>query len=149
VQIELNRWRLQDLEPGFLLHFPTGLLGFPHHTEYRLAVQPPDIPFRWLQATAAPPVAFVVADPFVFLPDYQVPLQEQDLYDLKVTAPAELVLCVIVTLPRQTSPQLTVNLQGPVLVNRVNGWAKQFVIVQGPYHTCHPLHVTPALATSP
>jgi flagellar assembly factor FliW len=94
-------------------------------------------------------VAFVVADPFAFLPDYQVPLQEQDLYDLKVAAPAELVLCVIVTLPRQTSPQLTVNLQGPVLVNRVNGWAKQFVIVQGPYHTCHPLHVTPALATSP
>ena len=149
MQIELNRWCLQDLEPGFLLHFPMGLLGFPHHTEYRLTVQHPDLPFRWLQATTTPPVAFVVTDPLAFLPDYQVPLQAHDLCDLQVTAPAELVLCVIVTLPRETSPQLTVNLQGPVLINRVNGWAKQFVLVQGPYHTCHPLQVTPALTTSP
>ena len=89
--------------------------------------------FLWGTATAA----------------YQVPLQEQDLHDLKVTPPAELVLCVIVTLPHETSPQLTVNLQGPVLVNRANGWAKQFVITHGPYQTCHPLHVTPALTTSP
>jgi flagellar assembly factor FliW len=152
VQIELDRWRLQDLEAGFLLHFPTGLLGFPYHKTYRIQVQHPDMPFRWLQATDGPPVAFAITDPFTFLPGYQVSIQEQDVHDLQVTAAAELLLFVIVTLPRQTSLQLTVNLQGPVLVNRVNGWAKQLVLVQGPYHTCHPLRVTsqaPSLAPSP
>jgi flagellar assembly factor FliW len=152
VQIELDHWRLHDLAAGALLHFPTGLLGFPHHKTYRLQVQHPDMPFRWLQATDDPPVAFAITDPFAFLPDYQVSVQEQDLHDLKATEGTELLLCVIVTLPRQASPQLTVNLQGPLLVNRVNGWAKQLVLVQGPYHTHHALSVTsqePSVAVSP
>ena len=152
MQIELGRWRLRDLAAGFLLYFPTGLLGFPHHKTYRIEVQHPDMPFRWLQATEDPPVAFAITDPFAFVPDYRVSIQAQDVRDLQVTAAAELLLFVIVTLPRQTSHQLTVNLQGPVLVNRVNGWAKQLVLVQGPYHTCHPLCVisqAPSLASSP
>jgi flagellar assembly factor FliW len=152
VQIELDRWRLHDLATGFLLHFPTGLLGFPHHKTYRLQGLHAELPFRWLQATDNPPVAFAVTDPFAFLPDYQVPIQEQDLFDIKVTAAADLVLFVIVTLPRQAAPQLTVNLQGPVLVNRLQGWAKQLVLAHGSYHTCHALAVTslmPACAASP
>jgi flagellar assembly factor FliW len=152
VQIELDRWRLHDLASEFLLQFSTGLLGFPHHKTYRLQAQHANLPFRWLQATDDPPVAFAITDPFAFLPDYQVPIQEQDLLDIKVTAAADLVLFVIVTLPRQASSQLTVNLQGPVLVNRRSGWAKQLVLAQGPYHTCHPLSVmspTPAFAAAP
>lgn len=152
MQIELDRWRLRDLAAGFLLYFPTGLLGFPHHKTYRIQVQHPDMPFRWLQATDGPPVAFAITDPFTFLPDYQVSIQDQDVHDLQAPAAADLLLFVIVTLPRQTSPQLTVNLQGPVLVNRVNGWAKQLVLAQGSYHTCHPLRLiaqAPSLAASP
>lgn len=152
MQSELNHWRLHDLEAERVLHFPTGLLGFPHHHAYRLLAPPPEMPFRWLQATEEPPVAFVVTDPLAFLPDYHVPIHEQDLHDLKASTAADLVLFVIVTLPRETSPQLTANLQGPILVNRLNGWAKQLVLVQGPYHTCHPLQVvslTPSLTASP
>jgi flagellar assembly factor FliW len=152
VQVELDRWRLHDLEAGCVLHLPMGFLGFPHHKMYRLEVQHPDMPFRWLQAMGDSPVAFAITDPFAFLPHYQVPIQEQDLHHLQATAAAELLLFVIVTLPRQASPQLTVNLQGPVLVNRLNGWAKQLVLVHGPYHTCHPLSIVsqaPSLASVP
>jgi flagellar assembly factor FliW len=142
VQINGSRLGLQNLAEGWRLHFPTGLLGFAQRQDYRIRDHSQDVPFKWLQATDAPPLVFVITDPFAFLPDYQVEIQEQDMHDLRVTDPDQLMLFVIVTLPGKTSPHLTVNLQGPVLVNCANGWAKQLVLVNSPYHTCHPLLVT-------
>jgi flagellar assembly factor FliW len=34
---------------------------------------------------------------------------------------------------------MTANLQGPVLVNGENRWAKQLVLTNSQYHTRHPL----------
>jgi flagellar assembly factor FliW len=144
VQIDVSRFGLRDLVQGWQLHFPAGLLGFPHRKDYCIQNHGQDVPFKWLQATDDPPLAFVITDPFAFLPDYQVEIQEQDLRELKVTDHRQLMLFVIVTLPGKTSPHLTVNLQGPVLVNRVNGWAKQLVLINSPYHTRHPLLVNHA-----
>jgi len=121
------------------LHMPAGLLGFPEITEYLIVDPDSELPVKWLQAQDEPRLAFVITDPFLFLPDYQVELTPLDLTDVGAHAGTELFLVVIVTLPRKTVPYPTVNLQGPVLINRTNGWAKQLVLVQGPYHTQHPL----------
>ena len=121
------------------LHMPAGLLGFPEITEYLIVDPDPELPVKWLQAQDEARLAFVITDPFLFLPDYQVELTPLDLTDVGVHASTDLFLVVIVTLPRKTVPYPTVNLQGPVLINRTNGWAKQLVLVQGPYHTHHQL----------
>jgi flagellar assembly factor FliW len=121
------------------LHMPAGLLGFPEITEYLIVDPDSELPVKWLQAQDEPRLAFVITDPFLFLPDYQVELTPLDLTDVGAHASTDLFLVVIVTLPRKTVPYPTVNLQGPVLINRTNGWAKQLVLVQGPYHTHHPL----------
>ena len=121
------------------LHMPAGLLGFPEVTEYLIVDPDPELPVKWLQAQDEPHLAFVITDPLLFLPDYQVELTPLDLADVGAHASTELFLVVIVTLPRKTVPYPTVNLQGPVLINRTNGWAKQLVLVQGPYHTLHAL----------
>ena len=121
------------------LHMPAGLLGFPEITEYLIVDPDPELPVKWLQAQDEPRLAFVITDPFPFLPDYQVELTPLDLMDVGAHASTDLFLVVIVTLPRKTVPYPTVNLQGPVLINRANAWAKQLVLVQGPYHTQHPL----------
>ena len=121
------------------LHMPAGLLGFPEITEYLIVDPDPELPVKWLQAQDEPRLAFVITDPFPFLPDYQVELTPLDLMDVGAHASTDLFLVVIVTLPRKTVPYPTMNLQGPVLINRTNGWAKQLVLVQNPYHTQHPL----------
>ena len=121
------------------LHMPAGLLGFPEITEYLIVDPDSELPVKWLQAQDEPRLAFVITDPFLFLPDYQVELTPLDLMDVGAHASTDLFLVVIVTLPRKTVPYPTVNLQGPVLINRTNGWAKQLVLVQGPYHTHHQL----------
>jgi len=121
------------------LHMPAGLLGFPEITEYLIVDPDPELPVKWLQAQDEPRLAFVITDPFPFLPDYQVELNPLDLMDVDAHASTDLFLVVIVTLPRKTVPYPAVYLQGPVLINRTNGWAKQLVLVQGPYHTHHQL----------
>lgn len=141
MHINASHRRLQDLQEGHVLYFPAGLLGFPQHKRYQIRKHSQEVPFRWLQALDDPPLAFVITDPFAFLPDYGAELQEQDLHDLNVIDPRQLTLFVIVTLHRVTAPCLTVNLQGPVLVNCTNGWAKQLVLVSSPYHTQHALLV--------
>jgi flagellar assembly factor FliW len=121
------------------LHMPAGLLGFPEVKEYLIIDPEPALPVKWLQACDELPLAFVITDPLSLLPDYQVELTSLDLMDVGAHATTDLFLVAIVTLPRETTAYPTVNLQGPVLINRANGWAKQLVLVQGSYHTHHPL----------
>ena len=121
------------------LHMPAGLLGFPEVKEYLIIDPEPALPVKWLQACDELPLAFVITDPLSLLPDYQVELTSLDLIDVGAHATTDLFLVAIVTLPRETTAYPTVNLQGPVLINRANGWAKQLVLVQESYHTHHPL----------
>lgn len=145
--MDLSRFGAIEGDREMLLHVPAGLLGFPDITHYHIVDADHEVPLKWLQAHDEPGLAFVITDPFAFLPDYQVELTQQDLLDVGADAMSELFLVAIVTLPRAATPYPTVNLQGPVLVNRANGWAKQLVLVQGPYHTHHPLTFVPSVAS--
>lgn len=145
--MDLSRFGAMEHDWDMLLHMPAGLLGFPDVKEYYIVDPDREMPLKWLQARDEPRLAFVITDPLVFLPDYRVEMTHLDLMDVGVQATTELFLLAIVTLPREATPYPTVNLQGPVLVNRANGWAKQLVLVQGPYHTHHPLTFVPHLAS--
>ncbi len=142
MQIEASRVGLGDLAEGRRLHVPAGLLGFPERKEYQILNHTRAAPFRWLQAIENPPLVFAITDPFIFVPDYQVEITPTDLQELGGNDANQFLLCAIVTLPGTTSPDLTMNLQGPVLVNHHNGWAKQLVLINSLYHTHHPLLVS-------
>src|SRR5215510_2257494 len=141
--MNLSRFGTVEHDWTMQLHMPAGLLGFPEVKEYHIVDSEPELPVKWLQARDELPLAFVITDPFALLPDYQVELTPLDLMDVGAPATTDLFLVAIVSLPRATTPYPTVNLQGPVLINRANGWAKQLVLVQGTYHTHHPLTLVP------
>src|SRR5262245_30943203 len=137
--VDLSRFGAVEGDWHMPLHMPTGLLGFPEVKEYRIVDPAPELPVKWLQARDEQHLAFVITDPFIFLADYQIELTSLDFMDVGAQTPTDLFLVAIVTLPREPTTYPTVNLQGPVLINRANGWAKQLVLVQGIYHTHHPL----------
>ena len=140
---DLSRFGAVEQDWQMQLHMPAGLLGFPEVKEYLIVDPAPELPVKWMQACDELHLAFVITDPFLVLPDYQVELTSLDLLDVGAHAITDLFLVAIVTLPRDTTPYPTMNLQGPVLINRANGWAKQLVLVQGTYHTHHPLTLVP------
>jgi flagellar assembly factor FliW len=141
--MDLSRFGVVEHDWSMPLHMPAGLLGFPEIKEYLIVDPEPELPVKWLQARDEPHLAFVITDPFALLPDYRVELTSLDLMDVGAHAITDLFLVAIVTLPCATTAYPTVNLQGPLLINRANGWAKQLVLVQGTYHTHHPLTVMP------
>jgi flagellar assembly factor FliW len=141
--MDLSRFGAVEHDWHMQLFIPAGLLGFPEVKEYLIVDPTPELPVKWLQARDELHLAFAITDPFLLLPDYQVELSPLDLTDVGAHTTTALFLVAIVTLPRAATAYPTVNLQGPVLINRTNGWAKQLVLVQGTYHTHHPLILVP------
>ena|SRR5215470_13228399 len=139
MQIHTSELAVSASNPAVTLRFPTGLLGFPDVNEYVLLDMEPDLPFKCLQAAKGHDLAFVVMNPFMLIPDYQISLDEHDLRDLDVHDQKDLCCLAILTIPHYAPERTTANLQGPILVNTKNYWAKQLTLVQSPYHTRHSL----------
>jgi flagellar assembly factor FliW len=96
--------------------FPAGLYGFEECTSFALLPAGRDGTF-WLQSTTHRALAFLLVDPFVFFPGYEVDFSTADLARIGTAEPTDIVVLAIVTLPAKSSEPWTANLQGPVVLN--------------------------------
>lgn len=120
-----------------------GLLGFEQIKDYVLITNPGEEPFRWLEVRNNPALAFVVVDPFVVVPDYRPNLPQPDVEFLGIQSPEDVQLLNIVTVHGPN--RATVNLKGPIVLNRHTATGKQVVISNaGEYSVQHPLPVAAA-----
>ncbi len=143
MEIATSRFGPMDIEEQSLLHFPAGLLGFPEVKRYVIFDHDQDTPFKWLQAVDDPHLAFLIIDPFVVLPTYEVEIPDADLDELRITDPTQVSIFVLITIPEGDTSRMTVNLKGPVVVNGENRWGKQLVLSQTSYPTRYPLFSQP------
>lgn len=124
-----------------IIHLPLGLLGFEGVKRYVLLSNPEDEPFHWLQMLDQGELAFLVISPFEVLPDYQMELSDEDAGFLKISSPDEALVYNIVTL--HGGNHATVNLKGPIVLNRFSLVGKQVVLANAAdYSLQHPLPTT-------
>ena len=125
------------------VRMPNGLLGFEEIKDYVLTANPDEHPFAWLQVRDDSALAFVVMDPFIALPDYQPDIPQTDVDFLKLKQADDALLLGIVTI--HDDQRATVNLKGPIVVNRHTHEAKQVIIANAAaYSVTHPLPVAAA-----
>ncbi|MBL9216772.1 MAG: flagellar assembly protein FliW [Opitutaceae bacterium] len=130
---------------GFLL--PHGLIGFARHTQAALHYQPDHLPFLWLKLHGAePPVHFVVIEPGGIIPGYEPELFADDAFALDLANPADAMVLNIVTLRHQNPLEATVNLIGPIIVNRRLRVGRQIVISNYSRYSAHHALVESPLA---
>jgi len=123
------------------LHFPLGLLGFEKLKRFELISNPGEEPFKWLQALDDPSLAFLVVPPFEAVQVYQPDISDDDVRSLNLESAEDALLFGIVTLHR--NGQATVNLKGPIVVNRHTWKAKQVVLMNaGKYEVQQPILVS-------
>jgi flagellar assembly factor FliW len=117
-----------DIDERQILSFPHGLFGFEVLKDYALldTARPP---FYSLQSIDIESLAFTLIDPFLFRPDYEAELDDDDLQELGIGDPRQALILSIVTIPNSNS--MTANLQGPLIINRETRLGKQ-VILQDP-----------------
>ena len=122
------------------VQLPKGLLGFEKITNYVLTSNPDEEPFAWLSVEGDVALAFVVMDPFLAQPEYQPDIPQADVDFLKLSRPEDAMLLSIVTIAENQPP--TVNLKGPIVLNRHTRTGKQVIIANAAaYSVQHPLPV--------
>jgi flagellar assembly factor FliW len=115
--------------------FPSGLFGFESLKDYVL-LDAEQQPFYWLQSLDEEKIAFILIDPFLFRPDYEMDIDNEELLQIGITDPKKAVIFSIVTVPSDNSP-MTANLQGPLVINRDSRLGVQAVLTDPRWKTKH------------
>lgn len=126
--------------PALDLTLPAGIVGFPEHSRGEVFHLADQLPFQWLRLHGPAPLHFVVIDPTGIVPDYAPELFDDDAAALGITEAADALLLNIVTVHGDVARTATVNLIGPIIVNRRTGVARQVVVANHSlYNARHPL----------
>ena len=117
---------------------PQGLIGFKDYTRAELLYVPDHLPFLWLKLhRGAESVHFIVIEPGGLVPDYAPELFDADAAALELNDPSEAMLLNIVTLRQHNPLDATINLIGPVVINRRTRVGRQLVIANYSRYSAH------------
>ncbi len=106
------------------ISMPLGLLGFEQVKKYALLATPEEEPFMWLQMLEANNQGFVVIQPATVLPNYAPDISPADIEFLNIQSPADALILNIATVRNGVA---TVNLKGPIVINRHTLVGKQCI----------------------
>jgi flagellar assembly factor FliW len=124
-----------DVDERQKITFPAGLYGFESLKDYVL-LDGEKQPFFWLQSLESVGAAFVLIDPFLFRPDYEMDINDDELTEIGVQTPENALFFTIVTVPQDGGP-MTANLQGPIVINRKQRLGKQVILNDPRWRTKH------------
>ena len=129
-----------EIQDEDVLFFPDALYGFDQEKKFALLPLDPNIesPMEWLQSLRTRELAFILTDPFLFVPQYKMVLSDSEKDQLKIESTESVAVRVIVTIPR-VHTEMTANLVAPLVINQKNRLAKQIVLTSAEYDTRHPL----------
>jgi flagellar assembly factor FliW len=123
-----------------LLHLPFGLIGLPKLTTFSLSRIENSWPFMSMKWVGPERMDFVVIDPSGLIPDYEIDLGDEDADSLQIRSAEDAQVLNIVTVHSSRPHFVTVNLVGPVVVNRHTNTGKQIIILNwSRYSSQHPL----------
>lgn len=127
--------------------FANGLHGFETHFEFALIPAAREGLF-WLQSLSSRDVVFLLIDPFVAAPGFEVDLGVSERAQLRLKDASDVLVFAIVTLPAGNTDAPTANFRGPIVLNARERVASQIMsAVQGhDVRTPVNLHALPARA---
>jgi len=136
LKVKTTRFGEIEVKDEESIELPQGLIGFPELKKYILLDHDKDSPFKWFQSLDDGAIAFVLINPLLFKPDYEVEVTESEVSDLDLTNEEDAVISVIITMP--TNPQnMTANLKAPLVFNLKNRQGKQIILNDSQYTTRH------------
>ena len=140
MKYETARFGSLEIQDQDILVFPDALYGFDQEKEFALLPLDPTIesPMEWLQSLTSRELAFIVTDPFLFIPEYKMVLSDSEQSQLGIESMESVVVRVIVTIPK-VHTEMTANLVAPIVINQKKSLAKQVVLTNAEYDTKHSL----------
>ncbi len=121
MKVNTTRFGILDVDDSAMITFTQPILGFQDNR-----------PLKWLQSTDCGELAFIVMDPRVVMPDYEVRIGAQEMAELAVSAVEELEVYTLVVVP-QDRTQIRTNLKAPILINPRQRLGKQTILERSKY----------------
>lgn len=124
-----------------IIHFPSGIVGFPELTEFTLLHDEEKGvgSIHWLQSIQEPGFAMPVMDPLLVCPDYNPEVDDELLKPLGGLDPEEILVLVTVTVPGDLK-KMSVNLRGPIIINAAAKKACQVIVEGEGYQVKYPIY---------
>jgi len=119
---------LNQSESRSEIQLPQGLFGFTEIRKMELVYDQDELPFMWLREQKKDGLAFIVLEPGGIISDYSLEISDADVKLLDITGPEDTMILNIVTLPPDQSGKISLNLVGPIIVNRRTLVGKQCII---------------------
>ncbi len=126
-----TRFGTVEFDGADVLQIEGGLVGLPDLRRFVLFEAKPGSPFSWLQSLDEPSMAFLVAGPGRYVPDYEEEVARRcpEIVDAVVLATANV--------PAGRPNDTTLNLSGPIVVDATTRRGRQMVIEDSAYTTRH------------
>jgi flagellar assembly factor FliW len=125
VKVATKAYGVIDVNERQKIIFSQGLLGFEAYKEYVL-FDAKRQPFYWLQSVDEETIAFILLNPFLFRPDYEVNVDNEELLEIGLSDPSKALILAILTIP--PGGLMTANLQGPLVINRDTRFGMQAIL---------------------
>ena len=127
-----------DSPPANQIELPQGIIGFAAYKRAELLYLPDHLPFLWMNLqNEIDNLHFIVIEPGGIVPGYEPEIFDEDAEQLDLRDPSEAMILNIVTLRRQMPVEATVNLMGPIVVNRRTRVGRQLVISNYSRYSAH------------
>ena len=121
-----------------IINFPSGIPGFEQNKQFVIVSIPEYAPFEWLVCIDGSHLRFAIINPLLFASDYNPNIMKEQIDELSVDKPEDLLLYAIVTI-RENPLESTANLVGPIVINRKKRAGKQIIIDDDRYTTREPI----------
>lgn len=127
-----------DIRKEEVITFPEGILGFPESHEFVLLEVPGNSMFKVLQDVKEEFVSFILTDPFLVYPNYEINIPDEDLKKIDILIKEQLGALSMVTLA-EPFEKSTMNLLAPIILNVEKRLGRQYVLTDPSLKTKHPL----------
>lgn len=131
-----------DIADDKIITFENGIIGFPdlkHFTLLHDEEKGNDTGIHFLQSIEEPAFSMPMMDPFAVKEDYAPEVSDELLASLGNLTEENLLIMVTVTIPADLT-KMTVNLQGPFIINVDERKASQIIVEGNNYPVKFPIY---------
>ncbi len=127
-----------DVQESEIIHFKEGLYAFENERKFCLIPLDPvkGSTLEWMHSLQTPDLAFIVTDPYHYVPNYKLQLTETDKRQILLESADPMAVRVIVKIPKNYA-EMTANFLAPIVINIRQKTAKQFVLTSLEYEVAH------------
>ena len=147
MQIETLRFGTINYSQEHLIHFRDGMIGLAKMKDY-LIVESANSPLiLWLQSIQDAKVAFPLVEPYFFVRDYKITMNDAERLSLGLNPGERSKVMVILTIPNQIE-NMTVNMKAPIVFNVEKSVGTQVVLQDKNFQVRTPAYEIFARATN-